>query len=378
MPYGISPAPEYFQQKLDQNLQGLPGVYRIADDLLITGQGETKEEADKDHDENLVHLLQRCRERNIKLNKAKFGFKGSQVPFIGHLLSNEGVKPDPKKIEAIVNMETHTDVQGVKHLIGMVKYLSKFLSNLSELCQPLRKLTHKDVEWQWTQEQEDAFQSLKMAVTQAAVLKYFNPQAQTEGQGEASQNDLGFVLMQEGQPVTYASRALTPAEQRYSQNWERTSGSSFWARTQLSLHVWKTSDFVDRPQTSNINLQEAACFSTKAPTETTALTPAVWCWLEVQTWFGNVLSWYLIKSLITQSKAEEETESIHATDFLPISEPQLKEIPVEPGGDDTLQQLKKTIISGWPETKKEVPTCLHPYFQVRDELHRPLESTHKN
>ena len=71
---------------------------------------------------------------------------------------------------------------------------------------------------------------------------------------------------------------------------------------------------------------------------------------------------------ITQSKAEEETESIHATDFLPISEPQLKEIQAETGRDDTLQQLKKTIISGWPETKKEVPMCLHPYFQVRDEL----------
>ena len=105
MPYGISPAPEYFQQKLDQNLQGLPGVYRIADDLLITSQGDTKDEADKDHDANLVCLLQRCRERNIKLNKAKFDFKCSQVPFIGHLLSNEGVKPDPKTIEAIVNME---------------------------------------------------------------------------------------------------------------------------------------------------------------------------------------------------------------------------------------------------------------------------------
>ena len=71
---------------------------------------------------------------------------------------------------------------------------------------------------------------------------------------------------------------------------------------------------------------------------------------------------------VTQSKAEEETESIHATDLLPISEPQLKEIQAETGRDDTLQQLKKTIISGWPETKKEVPTCLHPYFQVRDEL----------
>ena len=77
MPYGISPAPEYFQQKLDQNLQGLPGVYRIADDILITGQDDTKEEEDKDHDANLVCLLQRCRERNIKLNTAKFDFKCS-------------------------------------------------------------------------------------------------------------------------------------------------------------------------------------------------------------------------------------------------------------------------------------------------------------
>ena len=69
-----------------------------------------------------------------------------------------------------------------------------------------------------------------------------------------------------------------------------------------------------------------------------------------------------------QSKAEEEAETIHATDFLSISERQLREIQAETAQDDTLQQLKKTIISGWPDTKKEVPTCLHPYFLVRDEL----------
>jgi len=56
IPYGISPAPEYFQLTLDQNLQGLSGIYRKADDLLIIGQGDTKEDADKDHDANLVRL----------------------------------------------------------------------------------------------------------------------------------------------------------------------------------------------------------------------------------------------------------------------------------------------------------------------------------
>jgi len=70
MPYGISPAPNTFSKSWIKTCK--PGVYRIADDLLITGQGDTKEEADKDHDANLARLLQRCRKRNIKLNKAKF------------------------------------------------------------------------------------------------------------------------------------------------------------------------------------------------------------------------------------------------------------------------------------------------------------------
>ena len=84
-------------------------------------------------------------------------------------------------------------------------------------------------------------------------------------------------------------------------------------------------------------------------------------------YLADTLSRAFLKNTV-QSKVEEETESIHAIDFLPISEPQLKEIQVETAKEDTLQQLKQTIITGWPETKKEVPVRLHPYFLVRDEL----------
>ena len=105
MPFGICPAPEYFQQKLNQNLEGLMGVYKIADDVLITGQGDTPEEADHDHDNNLRQLLKRCREKNIKLNKAKFTFKSKEVSFIGHILTKDGLKPDPNKVRAIVDMD---------------------------------------------------------------------------------------------------------------------------------------------------------------------------------------------------------------------------------------------------------------------------------
>ena len=68
MPFGISPAPECFQCKLDQNLEGLEGIYKVADDILITGRGACKEEAVRNHDANLLKLLERCRERNLKLN----------------------------------------------------------------------------------------------------------------------------------------------------------------------------------------------------------------------------------------------------------------------------------------------------------------------
>ena len=217
MPFGISPAPECFQRKLDQNLEGLEGIYKVADDILITGRGACKEEAVRNHDANLLKLLERCRERNLKLNREKLQLKCTETTFIGHVLTPEGVKPDPSKVEAILKMERPSDVAAVRRLVGLTNYLSKFLSQLSELCEPLRRLTHKDVEWSWSAEQEKAFENVKRAVTSAPVLRYFNSSEPVEGQGDASANGIGFVLMQNGQPVSYSSRALTTSERNYSQ-----------------------------------------------------------------------------------------------------------------------------------------------------------------
>ena len=208
MPFGISPASELFQQKLDQNLEGLPGVHRIFDDLLITGMDDTLLAASQDHDRNLRNLLERCQERNIKLNRERFMFKCSQVPFIGHLLTNEGLKPDPRKVGVICNVPRPEDVQAVQRFVNTVKYLSRFLEDLSDISEPLRKLTHKDVPWEWSQEQEQAFVKIKKAVSTAPVLKFFTSSEPTEGEGDASERGIGFALMQQGQPVTYASRAL--------------------------------------------------------------------------------------------------------------------------------------------------------------------------
>ena len=148
MPFGISPAPELFQQKLDQNLEGLLGVHKIFDDLMITGKGVTLSAASQDHDRNLRNLLERCQERKIKLNREKFLFKCSKVPFIGHLLTSKGLKHDPQKVEAICNMPIPEDVQAVHRFVNTVKYLSRYLDDLSDMSEPLRRLTHKDAPWE--------------------------------------------------------------------------------------------------------------------------------------------------------------------------------------------------------------------------------------
>ena len=97
-------------------------------------------------------------------------------------MTRKGLKADSKKVEAIIiNIERLADVLAEQRFIGLMKYLSKFLQDLSELCEPLRRLTHKKAEWNWTHEQEDAFEKIKDTVSKVPVLKYFSESAPTEG-----------------------------------------------------------------------------------------------------------------------------------------------------------------------------------------------------
>ena len=141
MPFGIKSAPEEFQRRLDECLEGLENIAVIHDDVIVFGSGESIEEATASHDHAFKALLTRCRERFLKLNKKKLRFKLSKVAYMGHILGADGLQADPEKIKAVCDMPCPTDVQGVQRLIGVVTYLSKFLPQLSTVCEPLRRLT---------------------------------------------------------------------------------------------------------------------------------------------------------------------------------------------------------------------------------------------
>ena len=164
MPMGIKSAPEVYQQRMEQVFEGLPGVKVIMDDIIIHGRNTAE------HDARLRAVLQRSRDSNLRLKKSKCHIQQSEVTFHGHVFSQDGLKTDQEKVRAIVEMPRPTDKVGVRRLLGMVNYVSKFIPNLSHLTTPLRTLLHQDVLWHWEKQQETSFKAIKESLTLAPVL----------------------------------------------------------------------------------------------------------------------------------------------------------------------------------------------------------------
>ena len=117
MPFGISSAPEVWQRTMHEFIEGLQGVEVIADDFIIAGFGDTKEETYKGLEQNERSFFTRCREWNLKLNRDKVKRAQTNVRFTGHQLTPEGLKPDPAKVEAITAMPEPDNVTALKHFL---------------------------------------------------------------------------------------------------------------------------------------------------------------------------------------------------------------------------------------------------------------------
>ena len=120
MPFGINSAPEVWQQRMHQLIEGLTGIEVIADDFLVCGYGDNMEEALASHDTNLHKFLQRARARGLKLNLDKVKLRLSSIPFIGHLLTGKGLALDPDKVTAIAKMPTPRNPKSLQEFLGMI------------------------------------------------------------------------------------------------------------------------------------------------------------------------------------------------------------------------------------------------------------------
>ena len=337
--------------------------------MVIYGVGETKAQAQADHNVKLKQFLQCCREKGIKLNRKKLKLQCKEIPYLGHLVTAEGLKPDPDKVEAVQKMPKPDNVKAVRRFCGFVNYLAKFLPRLPGVLQPIQQLTRKEIPWQWQHEHDAAFERVKELVTQAPLLKYYNPEEELTVQCDASEKGLGAALMQNGQPIAFASRTLTDPETRYAQI-EKEMLAVVFSLQKFDQYVYR------RAVTIQSDHKPLAAIARKplrnAPKRLQGML------LKVQKYDVEIvykpgpemhLADTLSRAFLDTTENEQgEFERVNAVKHLPMTEERLEELRTSTSSDEVLQQLKQVIQTGWPNEKNQLPAVLAPYFTYRDEL----------
>lgn len=174
---------------------------------------------------------------------------------MGHIIGQEGVRPDPDKVEAILALKPPANVAETRQMLGMVNYLGRFLPNLSQVTRPLNDLLANDCAWLWGPPQQESFDRVKQMITTAPVLAFYELGLPTKVSADASSFGIGGVLMQQHvtdgwKPIAFCSRTLTEAERRYAQNRKRVSGGRMDMRETGQISCRSTIvHFTYRPQT---------------------------------------------------------------------------------------------------------------------------------
>ena len=129
---------------------------------------------------------------------------GKEIIFPGRKITENGIMSDEKKVEAVLNVPAPTNIK------------SQFVPDLSNTLEPIRKLTRKDVPFEWNEQCEHAFNKVKEQMTKAPVLVYFNPNSELVVQADSSQSGLSAVLLQNGKTIEFASRSLLGSERKWA------------------------------------------------------------------------------------------------------------------------------------------------------------------
>ncbi len=217
---GLRNAPAVFQHFLNEVFREVlgKGVVLYIDDGLI--YAETKEELRR----LTTIVLEICRKSSLYLSPTKCEFEVEELPFLGFIISNKGIKTDPSKVAAIQEFPVPQNAHQSRSFMGLATYYRRFIKDFSAIAAPIHTVNKNGGEWSWGDKQQEAFDKLKAAFTTAPVLAHYDPTLQTILQTDASFFGWGFVLSQINaetgleHPIIYESGRFRGAELNYSTN----------------------------------------------------------------------------------------------------------------------------------------------------------------
>jgi len=214
--FGLCNSPATYQRLVDVLMSGLQWQVCLTylDDLLIFAKNHT-EMLDR-----LRQVLNRLSRGGLKLRLEKCRFFQKKLKYLGHVISEAGVQPDPDKVDAILNISVPKTPKQLKSFLGLPGYYRKFIKDCSKKCEPLTRLLKKNVKFEWSAEQQNAFEGLKQALVSAPILAHPDFTKKFILQTDASIDGIGGVLTQMGDdgkehPVAFGSRKLKPYERNY-------------------------------------------------------------------------------------------------------------------------------------------------------------------
>ena len=216
LPFGLCNSPATFQRLMTHVLRGLEWDICLVyiDDLIIFS---------RTFDDHLLHLervFKRLRDANVRLKPSKCYFVQQKVDYLGHVVSAEGLSPNPNKIQAVQDFPIPQNTTGIKAFLGLCNYYRRFIKDFAQIASPLNKLTSKNAKFHWTADCQRAFDTLKRALVSAPVLSYPDFSLPFHLYVDASQTGIGLTLGQivEGKEVViaYAGRDFNQAERNYS------------------------------------------------------------------------------------------------------------------------------------------------------------------
>ncbi|KZR95877.1 Uncharacterized protein APZ42_010100, partial [Daphnia magna] len=236
LPFGLNNAPSTFQRLMDRVLARLKWQMCLVylDDVLVFGK--TFEE----HQKRLECVLIALEKASLTLNVSKCIFATSRIFHLVHIIDENGIRPDPEKISALLNFRIK-NVKSLRGFLGLASFYRRFVPDFAAIAHPLHVLLKKNSVWSWKENQELAKTELVNRLVSAPVLAYFDENIDVCLQTDASLVGLGAVLTQDSgegrRPVAYISRRLTEAESKYHAN-ELECLVIVWAVKKLRHYVY--------------------------------------------------------------------------------------------------------------------------------------------
>jgi len=192
-------------------MEDLEFVRAYIDDLLIITSGTYE-----DHLENLSSVFTRLQNAGLKVNIRKSFFAQEELEYLGYWITRDGIQPMANKVHAITNIAAPKTKKELRRFIGLVNYYRDMWIRRSHVLAPLASLTSKTTKWEWGEEQQKLFDTMKKILSKEVLLAYPNFSEEFVIHTDASHSQLGAVISQKGKPIAFYSRKLKPEQTRYT------------------------------------------------------------------------------------------------------------------------------------------------------------------